>query len=275
MNGITLNRRLWLAWLGSMSMPAQALEPLLAKNAPPGIDPRPYLISEKLDGVRALWDGKVLKFRSGRSVAAPAWFLAELPPQPLDGELWMGRRSFDPLSAAVRRAEPVNAEWRLVSYRVFELPAGDGDFERRAARLATLGGGVVMPVQQQRLNSNAELQARLRQVVDAGGEGLMLHRADAPLASGRSDLLLKLKPQADAEAVVVGHEPGTGRFTGQLGALEVQTPEGLRFKLGTGFSEAQRRDPPPVGTTVTYRYRDLTPGGKPRFASFLRVAEAF
>ncbi|MDR7267604.1 DNA ligase-1 [Pelomonas saccharophila] len=270
-----LARRALLALLGSVGLPAAALEPLLARNAPPGIDPRPYLVSEKFDGVRALWDGKTLKFRSGRSVAVPAWFLAELPSQPLDGELWMGRRSFDALSATVRRTQPVDAEWRLISYRVFELPAGEGDFERRAAKLATLAGGVVMPVQQQRLNSNAELRALLKQVVDAGGEGLMLHRADAPLASGRSDLLLKLKPVADAEAVVVGHEPGSGRFAGQLGALEVRTPEGIRFKLGTGFSEAQRRDPPPIGSIVTYRYRDLTPGGKPRFASFLRVAEAF
>lgn len=270
-----LTRRALLALLGSTGLPASALEPLLARNAPPGIDPRPYLVSEKLDGVRALWDGKLLKFRSGRPIAAPAWFLAELPAQPLDGELWMGRRSFDALSATVRRAEPVVAEWRLLSYRVFELPAGEGDFERRAARLATMASGVVMPVPQQRLNSNAELRARLKQVVDSGGEGLMLHRADAPLASGRSDLLLKLKPVADAEAVVVGHEPGKGHLAGQLGALEVQTPEGVRFKLGTGFSEAQRRDPPPIGATVTYRYRDLTTGGKPRFASFLRVADAF
>lgn len=270
-----LDRRALLALLGSTGLPAAALEPLLARNAPPGMDPRPYLVSEKFDGVRALWDGKTLKFRSGRTVAAPAWFLADLPKQALDGELWMGRRSFDPLSATVRRTAPVDAEWRLISYRVFELPAGEGDFERRAAKLATLAAGVVMPVAQRRLNSNAELRAMLKQVVDAGGEGLMLHRADAPLASGRSDLLLKLKPVADAEAVVVGHEPGSGRFAGQLGALEVQTPEGVRFKLGTGFSEAQRRDPPAIGTTVTYRYRDLTPSGKPRFASFLRVAESF
>jgi len=103
----------------------------------------------------------------------------------------------------------------------------------------------------------------------------MLHRADAPLASGRSDLLLKLKPLADAEAVVVGHEPGKGRLVGQLGALELKTPEEIRFKLGTCFTDAQRRNPPAVGATVTYRYPDLTPSGKPRFASFLRVADAF
>lgn len=270
-----LSRRMLLAWLGSLGAPALALEPLLAKNASAGIDPKPYLVSEKLDGVRALWDGTTLRFRSGRPVAAPAWFLAALPKTPLDGELWMGRRSFDVLSGAVRRTEPVDAEWRRVRYRVFELPAGEGPFEQRADRLKTLASDIVVPLEQQRFASNAELRAKLKQVVDAGGEGLMLHRADAPLASGRSDLLLKLKPLADAEAVVVGHEAGKGRFAGQLGALELQTPEGVRFKLGTGFTDAQRRDPPPVGATVTYRYRDLTPAGKPRFASFLRVADEF
>ena len=185
------------------------------------------------------------------------------------------RRSFDALSATDTRTEPVAAAWRRINYRVFELPAGEGRFEQRADKLKTLASDIVVPVEQQRFHSNAELRARLKQVVDAGGEGLMLHRADAPLASGRSDLLLKLKPLADAEAIDVGHEPGKGRFKGQLGALELQTPEGLRFKLGTGFTDAQRRSPPPVGATVTYRYRDLTPAGKPRVASFVRVADEF
>jgi len=270
-----LTRRTLLALLGFSGLPARALEPLLARNAPAGVDPQPYLVSEKLDGVRALWDGQALRFRSGRMVAAPAWFLASLPKQPLDGELWAERRGFDALSAAVRRSAPVDAEWRRVRLHAFELPAGEGLFEQRAALLKAMASDVVVPVEHWRLPSNAALREKLKAVVAAGGEGLMLHRADAPLASGRSDLLLKLKPQADAEAVVVGHEPGKGRFAGQLGALELQTSEGIRFKLGTGFTDAQRRHPPPIGSTVTYRYRDLTPAGKPRFASFLRVAEAF
>lgn len=270
-----LGRRSLLAWLGGLALPATALEPLLARSAPMDIDPTPYLVSEKLDGVRALWDGETLRFRSGRRIAAPAWFLAALPEPALDGELWMGRRRFEALSATVRRAQPVEAEWRRLRYHVFELPAGEGRFEQRAERLRALAGEVVVPVEHWRLASNAQLQARLREVVAAGGEGLMLHRADAALASGRSDLLLKLKPQADAEGLVVGHEPGRGQWAGQLGALVVQTPEGLRFRLGSGFSAALRRNPPPIGATVTYRYRELTASGKPRFASFVRVADEF
>lgn len=266
-----LGRRALLAWAGAAALPASALEPLLARSAPLGLDPGPYLVSEKLDGVRALWDGQVLRFRSGRTVAAPAWFLAQLPQVALDGELWMGRRQFDALSAAVRRQEPVDAEWRRVRFAVFELPGGEGSFEQRVQALQRHQGGVIEVVAQRRLASPAALRQHLREVVAAGGEGLMLHRADAPVASGRSDLLLKLKPQEDAEAVVVGHVPGRGRLAGQLGALALQTPTGLRFKLGSGFTDAQRRNPPPIGATVTYRYRELTPSGKPRFASFLRV----
>lgn len=261
--------------LGSAQQAALALELLLARVAPAGIDPKPYLVSEKLDGVRALWDGASLRFRSGRVVPAPAWFLAQLPRQPLDGELWIGRRRFDELSAAVRRTEPVDAEWRLIRYHVFELPGAGGRFEERAAQMKALTGGVVVAVEQSRLPTRDALKARLVQVVAAGGEGLMLHRADAPVVSGRSDVLLKLKPEDDAEATVIAHEPGKGRFAGLMGALLVRTPQGVEFKIGTGFTEAQRRNPPPIGATVTYRYRDLTPSGKPRFASFLRVADSF
>ena len=115
------------------------------------------------------------------------------------------------------------------------------------------------------------LKKRLDDVLRAGGEGLMLHLADAPYATGRSDVLLKLKPWQDAEAVVVGHQPGKGRHAGRLGALQVRTPEGREFLLGTGFSDAQREAPPAIGATVTYRFRDLTGSGLPRFASFLRI----
>lgn len=122
---------------------------------------------------------------------------------------------------------------------------------------------------------DAALQRKLAEVVAAGGEGLMLHQAIAPEVSGRSPMLRKLKPLQDAEAVVVEHIPGKGRLADRLGALQVQTPDGKRFQVGTGFSDAQRAQPPAVGTRITYTYRGLTGQGVPRFASFLREAPAF
>ena len=252
---------------------------LLAKTAPANIDPAGYLVSEKLDGVRALWDGKVLRFRSGRTIAAPAWFIAKLPKEPLDGELWIARGQFDALSGIVRKAKPVDAEWQKVNYMVFELPAGTGDFKDRALALDSIVNTAAWPqlqaIEQTAIANRATLQAKLDDVVQGGGEGLMLHLANAPVATGRSDALLKLKPVQDAEATVVGHVAGKGKFAGKTGALDVKTADGQHFKLGTGLSDAQRKTPPAIGSTVTYTYRDLTPSGKPRFASFLRAYENF
>jgi hypothetical protein len=108
-------------------------------------------------------------------------------------------------------------------------------------------------------------------VVAQGGEGLVLHHWDALWQPGRSKAVRKLKPQPDEEGRVIALVPGKGQFKGQMGGLLLETPDKKRFTLGTGFSQADRRTPPPVGSWVTYRYRDRTPQGIPRFASFLRV----
>jgi DNA ligase-1 len=252
-------------------------EILLANVYRDGIDVTQYMVSEKFDGVRAIWDGEQLRFRSGNLIQAPKWFLEGLPAQPLDGELWLGRGRFEQLSGIVRREVPVDEEWRQVRYMIFELPGGDGSFRERAERIERLVAQAGVPwlvaVPQEVVTDRPSLQAKLAAVLKAGGEGLMLHRADAPYESGRSDALLKLKPWLDAEAVVVGHLPGKGKYAGQLGALRLRLPDGRQFSLGTGFTDAQRRDPPPVGAMVTYRYRELTANGLPRFASFLRIRD--
>ncbi len=252
---------------------------LLAKTAPPSIDPAGYLVSEKLDGVRALWDGKVLRFRSGRLIAAPEWFTAKLPETSLDGELWIARGQFDAVSGTVRKVKPIDIEWQKVNYMVFELPAGSGRFKDRALTLESIANTTawsqLQAVEQTALANRATLQAKLDDVVQGGGEGLMLHLASAQLATGRSDVLLKLKPVQDAEAIVVGYLAGKGKYAGMTGALAVKSVDGQRFNLGTGLTDAQRKTPPAIGSKVTYTYRDLTPSGKPRFASFLRVYDSY
>jgi len=260
---------------GSSAPPVLTAPPLLlAKVLGPKVDVSKYLVSEKYDGVRAVWDGSVLRFRSGNVVNAPKWFLSKLPTTPLDGELWIGRGKFDQLSGVVRKVVPINEDWRQVSYRIFEQPDGAGSFEERVGRIqrivASANFAQLQAVEHFRVGNRAALSAKLKDVVDGGGEGLMLHLAEAPFTTGRSDVLLKLKPQADAEAVVLRHIPGEGKFAGMLGALEVKTPEGVVFRLGTGFSDAVRKAPPKLGATVTYRYRDVTKNGVPRFASYLR-----
>jgi len=267
---------------GFAKQPASGPTPtalLLANVLGPNVNPADFLVSEKFDGVRAFWDGKKLKFRSGREVAAPAWFTERLPSQPLDGELWLARGRFEELAGFVRRLQPEDAEWRQIKYLVFELPDGPGPFTERAMRIrdiiAELQWPQLVAVPQFRVKDRAELMGKLDEVIRGGGEGLMLHRADAPYTTGRSDDLLKLKPLSDTEAVVVEQIPGKGKYQGLLGALRVEMPDGKRFVIGSGYTDATRQHPPAVGTVITYTYQGLTRKGLPRFARYLRVRETF
>lgn len=272
-----LGAALGVASMGALARPGRDAAPVvLATEAPAEMDPLGWLVSEKLDGARAWWDGNRLRFRSGLSIAAPAWFTAALPNLALDGELWAGRGTFETLSGIVRRSQPVDADWRRVRFMVFELPGAGGTFADRVARIERLArqqpaGSVWQAVEHTEVAGRAALQARLDAVVQAGGEGLMLRRTDASVEIGRSGSLLKLKPLQDAEAVVIGYLGGQGRHAGRLGALKVRMSDGREFLLGTGLRDEYRDRPPPIGTVVTFTYQGTTAQGIPRFASFLRV----
>lgn len=268
-----------MKWISLLLLSFSALaEPpdlLLAKTYTDDIAIADYWVSEKLDGVRAYWDGQQLLSRQGNVLHAPAWFVAEFPRVKLDGELWIGRGTFEDTLSSVKKHQPIEQEWQRVRYMLFELPEARGTFTQRLEKLRALAAGsrYLHVIKQYRLNSLSALQANLDEVVAAGGEGLMLHYADALYDTGRSAALLKLKKHFDAEAVVVGHLPGKGRHRGRLGALLLEMPNGKRFKLGGGFSDAQRDKPPALGSAVTYKYYGLSQRGIPKFASFLRVRE--
>ena len=285
-----MHRRRCLTWLGLM--PLGTLTPLLPLSTPaawaadapalllanvyrPGMPLADYWVSEKYDGVRGYWDGHTLRTRGGETVAAPAWFTAGWPATPMDGELWAGRGRFAHAQSTTRQQQPDDAAWRQMRFMVFDLPAHGGVFDERLRALKALVASIqqdwVQAVPQQRVATDAALQALLQRTVRAGGEGLMLHKGSSLYRSGRSDDLIKLKTHDDAEALVVGHLPGKGKHAGRLGALLVEMPTGQRFKLGAGLTDADRDQPPPLGSWVTYRYRGTHDGGLPRFASFVRV----
>ncbi|ABM59217.1 ATP dependent DNA ligase [Verminephrobacter eiseniae EF01-2] len=279
-NSIIMERRKFLAWWALAALPVRAADApalLLANVYRPGLPLADYWVSEKYDGVRGYWDGRALRTRSGETVAAPAWFTAGWPGTALDGELWAGRGRFGHAQSTTRQQQADDNAWRSMRFMVFDLPRHGGRFDQRLpalkALVASIGQPWVQAVPQQRVATDAALQALLQRTVRAGGEGLMLHRGASLYQSGRNDDLLKLKTHEDAEARVLAHLPGKGRHAGRLGALLVAMPSGQRFKLGSGFSDAQRADPPPVGSWVTYRFRGLHESGLPRFASFVRVRE--
>jgi len=234
-----------------------------------------YWVSEKLDGVRAYWNGQQLLSKQGNPFPAPTWFIAKFPTQALDGELWIGRHQFEQVSGIVR-TQQANAEaWRSISFMIFDLPSSKATFTERIKIMQSLVDDSPSPylkmITQQRVATHQALQEKLNEVIHSGGEGLMLHHIDAYYQVKRSQDLMKLKRYDDAEAIVIEHIAGKGRHQGRLGSILVKTAEGIIFKIGTGFSDEERANPPQIGDTITYQYIGKTNKGIPRFASYLRI----
>ena len=267
-----------------VALAADFKPPLMLANVySPSVALADYWVSEKYDGVRGYWDGQKLLTRGGQTINAPAWFTANWPTTPMDGELWAGRGQFQQAVSTVRQQTPIDTAWRGIRFMVFDLPSEPGPFTECLSKLNTVIAKLAVPwvqaVPQTRASTHAALQSQLKQITKAGAapgaEGLMLHRGSSLYKAARSDDLLKVKTHSDAEAKVIGHIPGKGKYAGQMGALLVEMPSagglaGKRFKLGTGFDDAMRQNPPAIGSQVTYRYRGLNDSGIPRFASYLR-----
>jgi len=251
---------------------------MLATDYEQGLTISDYLVSEKYDGVRAYWNGKNLISRGGHIINAPSWYLNGFPSEALDGELWLGRNRFEEISAISRKKNHSESDWSKVKYLVFDMPKQRSQFSERVESLIKLIDSVALPhlraVEQIQLRGPVQLKEHLSTVLAKGGEGVMLHHKLSYYAGKRSRYLQKLKPYEDAEAKVVAHFPGNGKYQGMMGAIEVISSDGARFKIGTGFSLQQRLLPPPINSYITFRYRGKTSRNIPRFASFLRVKES-
>lgn len=230
-----------------------------------------WLVSEKLDGVRGFWDGKRMYSKQGNEYPAPKAFINGFPSFALDGELYSGRGEFANISSTVRRGQ----DWSSIKFHVFDVPHAKGGL---MARLNTLKTWLkshpnpnIVVIKQTPIKNIEHAQRMLDDVIKRGGEGIMLHHPDTPYISKRSDTLLKLKKAQDAECVVTQYQAGKGKYKGKMGAIICQIPNGTLIKIGTGFTDAQRENPPPIGSTITYRYNGLTKHGKPRFARFWRL----
>lgn len=250
---------------------------LLAQTWDSSTDLKDWWMSEKLDGVRAFWDGKRFLSRQGNLFHAPEWFLRDLPPTPLDGELWIDRKAFQRTVSIVRRQDKSD-HWREVRFLVFDAPKQNGGFENRIEYLEDFFRSNKLKHADlhvhERCRGTSHLKQQLVKIEQMGGEGLMLRQPNSKYEIGRSWTLLKVKSFQDAEAIVLGHVDGKGRHKGRMGALICQLPDGTQFNVGTGFSDHQRDNPPAIGSEITFRYQELSDGGVPRFPSFVRAGSS-
>jgi len=252
----------------------KSLPLLLAERWTGEADITGWWMSEKLDGVRAFWNGSTFLSRLGNEFLAPEWFTAGLPNVPLDGELWLDRRKFQRAVSIVRRRDR-SEHWRELRYVVFDLPEMTEPFEDRQRQLADLlqtrSPEFAQVHVQEPCRGGDHLRDELTRIEQLGGEGLMLRQPGSLYVAGRSTTLLKVKQFLDGEARVIEHVSGAGRHKGRLGALVCELADGRRFSVGTGFSDAERANPPQVGSLIHFRYQELSDGGVPRFPTYVGV----
>lgn len=272
----TLFCLLLVLWTSFPPAGAKALEIMLPKVYEENLDISGWLVSEKLDGVRGYWDGTTLRSKNGIPFQPPAGFLQNFPGFAMEGEIWGGRGTFEKTAAAVKRQAPHNG-WLELRFGVFDVPGAEGPFTQRIQKaldwFASHQADHAFVIPQRPVRDREELRQELARVEKLGGEGLIVRRPDAPYTKGRSRDILKVKSYRDMEARVVAHLPGAGRNRDRLGALLVELPDGRRCRIGTGFTDKERENPPPLGATVTFKYYGFHPSGLPKFPSFLRVRE--
>jgi len=229
-------------------------------------------MSEKLDGIRAYWDGKQLFTRSGKVIHAPDWFLKDYPPFAIDGELWSKRGDFEFISSTVRDKCPSNG-WRKIKHYIFDVPHAKGNLFERLAKVKPYEGKVIKIIPQIPIKSKDDLKRFLDEIEQKGGEGVVVRDPNAPYIGKRTSKALKVKRFHDAECEIVGYTEGRGKYRGKVGAIVCALQDGTRFKIGSGLSDALRKNPPKIGTIITFKYKELTKKGKPRFPIFLRIRD--
>lgn len=233
-----------------------------------------WVMSEKLDGVRGFWDGKRLVSRQGYPLNPPDYFLHNFPPFAIDGELFSERGQFDEISATVRSS--TGKGWYKLKLHVFDVPNAAGNLAERLATLEdylkTHPSPHITIIKQIPVQDKAHLLQFFKEIQSLGGEGVVVRNPNAPYIHGRSAQILKLKAVLDEECTVIMHHKGRGKYADRLGAITCENQRG-RFRIGSGFKDHERQNPPPIGAVVTYKYRGLTSTGKPRFPTFWRIRQ--
>lgn len=261
------------------------IDPMLAKNYEGQIDPVGWWHSEKLDGVRAVWNKQDFKSRNQNIFTAPDWYKEYLPTNnSLDGELFSGRGQFQKTVGYVKKHIPVDEEWKKIKYMVFDLPEDKSPFEQRYQKLEAIiehscNNDPECPlelVKQTKIKDKAHLLDLHKDITKQGGEGSMLRQPGSYYEQKRSSTLLKLKDFEETDAVVLKVVKGSGKYKNVMGNLEVQLVDdpNIKFSVGSGFTDAQRKLGESLfrkGIIIRVQYQGKTDSGVPRFPVYTGI----
>ncbi|MBF0923817.1 MAG: DNA ligase [Campylobacter concisus] len=249
-----------------------------------------WLASEKLDGVRAYWDGENLLSRQGKKLNTPLSFTKNFPKFALDGELYAKELKFEEIQASVMDKLPDEKAWNRLKFHIFDVPEASGGLPRRLEVLAKFlknePNDNLIIIKQIKMRDNAHFLKFAESIIAKGGEGAVVREPNAPYERKRSKNALKFKKFKDAECEVIAVNKGSGKYANFAGSLTCKAlggkddkekagepKEGTIFKIGSGLSDKNRQEPPKIGSIITYKFQNLTANGKPRFPIFLRIRE--
>ncbi len=231
-----------------------------------------WVMSEKLDGVRGFWNGKDLISRQGYSFQAPDFFIKNFPSFAIDGEIYNKRENFDEISSIVRGSN--KDKWQTLKLYVFDVPNASGDLFARLRKLELYlqkhPNPYITIIKQIPIQDKNHLNQFFNHIKSLKGEGVVVRNPKSPYINGRSSQILKMKVVDDDECTVIAHIEGKGKYSGKLGSVICKNQYG-EFRIGSGFSDKERENPPKIGESITYKYRGFTSKGKPKFATFSRV----
>lgn len=253
-----------------------AIELQKAKTYNKNISIDNWMMSEKLDGIRAYWDGKQLLSKNGNIIHAPLWFIEDFPKFKLDGELWTKRDDFENIQSIVLDKNPSDY-WKEITYNIFEVPEEKGVFIKRLEKISNWqkknNNKYIKIIEQTKCKDDKHLEEYLEKLVNLKAEGLMLKNPFLEYFTGRSSNILKVKKFLDmeAEVIAINYHKNTKDIKNKFKSLVLKLENNIVFNLGNGFSKEQRINHPKIGDIVTFKYYNLTRFGKPKFASFLRV----
>ncbi|QSZ42343.1 DNA ligase [Sulfurimonas aquatica] len=263
-------KSLILTLLFSTLLFAQKPDLLLLSNYEEEQNINGWYMSEKLDGVRAYWDGNKLISRSGKLFATPDFFTKDFPKHNLDGELWSKRGDFEAIVSIVNQKSP-HPGWDNITYNIFEVPQSDGNLTTRLSKV--IQSNYVKLILQIKIQNKEHLKEFLHKIERLGGEGVVIRDGSLPYFTGRGKNASKVKSYIDDECIVVGYNRGNGKFQDMVGSLSCRLKDKRVIKIGSGLSEKERVNPPKIGTLITFKYYGLTSKGNPRFPVFMRVRE--
>ena len=249
-----------------------------------------WLASEKLDGVRAYWDGENLLSRQGKKLNAPLSFTKNFPKFALDGELYAKELKFEEIQASVMDKLPDEKAWSRLKFHIFDVPEASGGLLARLEVLAKFlknePNDNLIIIKQIKMRDNAQFLKFAESIIAKGGEGAVVRESNAPYERKRSKNALKFKKFKDSECEVIAVNKGSGKYANFAGSLTCKAlggkndkekagepKEGTIFKIGSGLSDKNRQEPPKIGSIITYKFQNLTTNGKPRFPIFLRIRE--